>query len=207
MQKGFNPIAHVEMNQYAATTLETRSIHYYLKKVRRLNIYYDYLRGDITQTDLLEVVPAEVLQTVICEEMSNFPEYLECYKDFDSMSGLMVLQRAPLPQDIIKLGAGGINEIWRNAKVRAAGIKRATTLVKAAQSSVGLEGWEAARLEIWILVNDYISKQEQMNRLDEYLKEKVMEVPNVEKLLAIKGVGLGTGIGFVAEVGRLDEGI
>ncbi len=132
-----------------------------------------------------------------------FPEYLECYKDFDSMSGLMVLQQAPLPQDIIKLGAGGINEIWRNAKVRAAGMKRAMTLVEAAQSSVGLEGGEAARLEIWILVNDYISKQEQLSRLDEYLNQKVMEVPNVEKLLAIKGVGLSTVIGFVAEVGDI----
>lgn len=132
-----------------------------------------------------------------------FPEYLECYKDFDSMSGLMVLKQAPLPQDIIKLGAGGINEIWRDAKVRAAGIKRATTLVEAAQSSVGLEGGEAARLEIWILVNDYISKEEQLSRLDEYLNQKVMEVPNVEKLLAIKGVGLSTVIGFVAEVGDI----
>ena len=132
-----------------------------------------------------------------------FPEYLECYKDWDSTSGLMLLKDAPLPQDIIKLGAGGINQIWRDAKVRAAGIKRAKTLVEAAQDSVGLEGGEAARLEIWILVNDYISKADQLARLDEYLKEKVMEVPNVEKLLAIKGVGLSTVIGFVAEVGDI----
>ncbi len=132
-----------------------------------------------------------------------FPEYFECYKDWDSTSGLMVLQHAPLPQDIIRIGAGGINEIWRNAKVRAAGIARATTLLEAAQSSVGLEGGEAARIEIWILVNDYIAKADQLKRLDEYLEQKVMEVPHVEKLLAIKGVGLSTVIGFVAEVGDI----
>jgi len=132
-----------------------------------------------------------------------FPEYFECYKDWNSTSGLMVLKNAPLPQDIIKLGLGGINQIWREAKVRAAGIKRATTLVEAAQNSVGLEGGEAARLEIWILVNDYISKVEQLDRLDAFLKEKIMEVPNVEKLLAIKEVGLSTVIGFVAEVGDI----
>lgn len=132
-----------------------------------------------------------------------FPEYLECYKDWDSTSGLMVLQHAPLPQDIIRIGAGGINEIWRNAKVRAAGIARATTLLEAAQNSVGLEGGEAARIEIWILVNDYIAKAEQLKRIDEYLEQKVMEVPHVEKLLAIKGVGLSTVIGFVAEVGDI----
>ena len=132
-----------------------------------------------------------------------FPEYFECYKDWDSTSGLMVLQYAPLPQDIIRIGAGGINEIWRNAKVRAAGIARATTLLEAAQNSVGLEGGEAARIEIWILVNDYIAKAEQLKRIDEYLEQKVMEVPHVEKLLAIKGVGLSTVIGFVAEVGDI----
>ena len=132
-----------------------------------------------------------------------FPEYFECYKDWDSTSGLMVLQHAPLPQDIIRIGAGGINQIWRNAKVRAAGIARATTLLEAAQNSVGLEGGEAARIEIWILANDYIAKAEQLKRIDEYLEQKVMEVPHVEKLLAIKGVGLSTVIGFVAEVGDI----
>mgnify|MGYP001034011774 FL=1 len=68
---------------------------------------------------------------------------------------------------------------------------------------MGLEAGEAARLEIWVLVNDYILKAEQLKRLDEYLEEKVKEVPNVEKLLAIKGVGMSTVIGFIAEVGDI----
>lgn len=38
---------------------------------------------------------------------------------------------------------------------------------------------------------------------NEYLEEKVKEVPNVEKLLAIKGVGMSTVIGFIAEVGDI----
>ena len=176
--------------------------------------------GRFSTSYLPEGIYAEIREASVCRDMvmkdhvrlSNqiqgwlqkyFPEYLEVYKDWDSTSGLMVLQEAPLPEDIIKLGAGGINSIWRKAKVRAAGIKRATTLVEAAQESVGLQGGEAARLEIWILVNDYIAKTEQMKRLDEYLEQKVMEVPNVEKLLAIKGVGLSTVIGFVAEVGDI----
>ena len=75
--------------------------------------------------------------------------------------------------------------------------------MEAAQNSVGLEAGEAARLEIWILVNDYLTKADQLKRLDEYLEEKVMEVPNVEKLLAMKGVGLSTVIGFIAEVGDI----
>lgn len=49
--------------------------------------------------------------------------------------------------------------------MRAAGIKRAQTLIEAAQNSVGLEAGEAARLEIWLLVNDYILKAEQLKGL------------------------------------------
>jgi transposase len=48
-----------------------------------------------------------------------------------------------------------------------------------------------------------MAKKQQLERLDEYLAKKVMEVPNVEKLLAIKGVGLSTVIGFIAEVGDI----
>lgn len=70
MQLGFNPIAHVEMNPYAAMTLETRAVYYYLKKRRQLEIYYEYERGNITREQLLENIPREVLQTVINEEMS-----------------------------------------------------------------------------------------------------------------------------------------
>lgn len=77
-----------------------------------------------------------------------FPEYFECYADQDSTSGLILLKEASLPQDILKTGAGRINQIWRDEKVHGAGIKRAQTLVEAAQNSVGLEGGEAARLEI-----------------------------------------------------------
>ena len=47
IQAGFNPIAHVEMNQFAAQTLVTRSSYYYLKHTNQLNTYYSYLRGEI----------------------------------------------------------------------------------------------------------------------------------------------------------------
>lgn len=70
-QCGFNPIAHVEMNSYAAKTLETRTCYYYLKKVGRLNEYYNYLRGNISREQLLEIVPTEALETVINREMSD----------------------------------------------------------------------------------------------------------------------------------------
>ncbi len=67
----FNPIAHVEMNNYAADTLKTRSCYYYLKKIGNLDWYYEYLRGNIVKEQLYDFVPKEVLSTVINEEISD----------------------------------------------------------------------------------------------------------------------------------------
>ncbi|MBS6202633.1 MAG: hypothetical protein ACLT5Z_03715 [Eisenbergiella sp.] len=66
-----------------------------------------------------------------------------------------------------------------------------------------MEAGEAARLEIWILVNDYFLKAKQLRRLDEYLGEKVKKVLNIEKLIVIKGIGMSIVIGFVVEVGDI----
>ena len=66
-----------------------------------------------------------------------FPKYKEVYGKLDAVSGMMVLREAPLPEDIVRLGVEGINWIWRNAKLRAVGLKRAKTLVNKAEHSVG----------------------------------------------------------------------
>ena len=67
-----------------------------------------------------------------------FPEYLKVYKGFDSVSGLAVLWQAPLPEDVVKLGADGIVELWHEKKLRAVGKKREQTLIEAAKSSLNV---------------------------------------------------------------------
>lgn len=71
IQAGFSPVAHVEMNPYAAQTLETRTGYYYLKAQGKLDIYKDYISGKITRDEFLQHIPAEQLQSVFCETMSN----------------------------------------------------------------------------------------------------------------------------------------
>ena len=71
VQAGFKPIAHVEMNPYAAQTLETRSAYYYLKSIGKLSIYRKYIKQEISREQFLKHIPAEVLETVFCETMSN----------------------------------------------------------------------------------------------------------------------------------------
>lgn len=133
-----------------------------------------------------------------------FPNYKDVYGNVGAVSGLMVLKVAPLPEDIVKLGVEGVNRIWRDAKLRGVGLKRAKTLVTAAQHSIGSrEAQEAARIELKILLTDYETQSAREAELMALIEEKVAEVPYVEKLLEIRGIGLKTVAGFIAEVGDI----
>ena len=133
-----------------------------------------------------------------------FPEIKDVYKNLDAVSGMMVLKVAPLPQDIKKLGVEGINQIWRNAKLRAAGRKRAKTLLEAAKHSIGSqEAPDSARMELNHLLYDYERYQKRIEKLMDKLEEKLSEIPYIDKLLKIKGVGLKTVSVLIAEVGDI----
>ena len=68
---GYIDIAHVEMNSDACNTLKTRSIYYYLKQQDNLNLYYEYLKGKVTRTELYNSVPNNVISSVIEHTISE----------------------------------------------------------------------------------------------------------------------------------------
>ena len=116
----------------------------------------------------------------------------------------MVLQKAPLPEDIRKLGVDGVNRIWRDAKLRGVGMKRAKILVTAAEHSIGSkESPEAARIELRMLLQDIDVYAARVEELLSLLDAKLKEIPNIDKLLKIKGIGKITVSGFIAEVGDI----
>lgn len=132
-----------------------------------------------------------------------FPEYLKVYKTFDSASGIKVLEKVPLPEDIIGLTAEGIVKIWLEEKMRAVGMKRAMTLVEAAHESVGIKGGTGARVEVQMLLEDYRIKKIQLEKVTSAMEEIVMKIPYADKMLAIKGIGMVTVAGFLSEVGDI----
>ena len=135
-----------------------------------------------------------------------FPEYKTVYGKVDSSSGMLVLKQAPLPEDILTLGVDGVNKIWRDAKMRAVGLKRAKTLVEAAEHSVGSkEGAVTARMEIRMLFEDYESRNKRLQEVMDLIDELVSRIPMAKKLLEIKGVGIKTVSGFLAEVGDISR--
>lgn len=133
-----------------------------------------------------------------------FPEYEPVFGKVDAISSMLVLQVAPLPNDIERLGAEGINRIWRENKLRAVVMKRAKSLYEAAQKSIGCtEGESCARMEIQLLLQDYQTKTAQYQAVTETIDGLIRQIPEVAKLLEIKGVGLVTVAGFLSEVGDI----
>lgn len=136
----------------------------------------------------------------------NFPEYREVYGTITAVSGLMVLRKAPLPKDIVTLGAEGVNQIWRDAKLRAIGMKRTMTLVAVAERSIGSRHADAAaRMDLWQLLDEWEKCEKQLLAVNDLLAVLVSQAPHSDKLLAIPGIGLVTVAGFLAEVGDISR--
>lgn len=135
----------------------------------------------------------------------HFPEYLGLYTRFDVASGLAVLEKAPLPKDIIALGVEGIRKIWHDKKMRGRGVTgdRAKILIEAAHNSVGLDGGLGTKSELYMLLEEHRLWSSQLESVNKVLEETILKVKYVEKLLAIKGVGIITIAGFIAEVGDI----
>lgn len=70
IRQGFLPIAHVEMNRDAAFTLRTRMVYHHLKTSNQINIYNNYILGEITRDHLYEVNPL-IENFVIQNEISD----------------------------------------------------------------------------------------------------------------------------------------
>jgi len=133
-----------------------------------------------------------------------FPEHATVFGSFDCVSSMAILRTAPLPEDLRELGADGINAVWRRAKLKAVGLKRATRLHAAANDTIGCaDGIAAARMDLWLLLDDYEAKCQQYSAVMSVAEELCNQIPEVAELLKIKGVGLITVAGFLAEVGDL----
>ncbi len=71
IQAGFSPVAHVEMNEFAARTLETRTAFYYFSNNGNKEVYYEYLRGKTTREKMLGEVPDLYKDSVLCWTMTE----------------------------------------------------------------------------------------------------------------------------------------
>ncbi len=86
IRAGYEPVAHVEMDAAACYTLKTRAAYHWLKKQQNLVPYTRYLKGEISRTDFYDLIPEEILGTVLNYEISQ--ETLpSIFKDIDALLG------------------------------------------------------------------------------------------------------------------------
>jgi DNA (cytosine-5)-methyltransferase 1 len=92
MRAGFEPIAHVEMDEAACNTLRTRQVYQFLKKTGRIKEYESYLKGEINRTELYSLVPEKELARVINLAIST----VNNKKIFDSVDNLLGNEKVDL---------------------------------------------------------------------------------------------------------------
>lgn len=84
--------------------------------------------------------------------------------------------------------------------------KRAEALVKAASTSIGrTSGKVASEASLQNLLSEYELCREQYEALEQLMLELLLQVPNAERFLDIKGIGLTTAATFVGEVGDISR--
>lgn len=71
IQAGYTPVAHVEMDTAACYTLKTRAAFHWLKHNGDIELYNQYLRGEMTRTEFYAHIPQTVLDTVLNYEISG----------------------------------------------------------------------------------------------------------------------------------------
>ena len=107
-------------------------------------------------------------------------------------------------EEIAKLGAEGIIKMWKDAKLRGNGYKKSMLILNVAMRSIGLKaGLTEARMEIQNLIEDYELQTKRLEWVNDLIKELCKQIKYADKLLEIKGIGITTTAGFIAEGGDI----
>jgi transposase len=135
-----------------------------------------------------------------------FPEFSKVFSAWEGKGALIVLKEFPTPEKVLQKGVDGIAARWRKDKLRPLGLKRAMRLVEAAKNSVGVrEGLRAAETSLRMLLAEYEMKKQQLEEIMVLVEELIYQIPGIKEVLKIKGIGLVTAAGFMAEVGDLSR--
>ena len=165
-------------------------------ELRRMSMLRDQLTEDRTR-----YVNRLHREMKIC-----FPEYMDAFGTLDGAFALMVLKKAPFPEEILALGAEGLREIWHEAKLRGRGYSRAECIVKLASESVGLKhGTVGSKEAVRCFVEQILYLTDKLDEIEESLHQKCREIPYAENLLEIKGIGENILAGILAEMGDVSR--
>ena len=166
---------------------------------------YQELREAVSERERLQEQLTSIYNRVVRWLDIRFPEFTTVFKDWRRNAALITLRSFPTPEKVVKIGVDAIVETWRKQMKRAS-LKRAEALVKAASRSVGrTSGKVASEASLQNLLAEYDLYCQQYDKQEQLMQDLLMQVPNADKLLDIKGVGLITAATFVGEVGDISR--
>jgi transposase len=135
-----------------------------------------------------------------------FPEFLTVFKDWECKSAIQMLSLNLLPHELVSVPDETLLRHLREAAKRGLGLGRIQNLKAAASRSVGIkQGSELAKMELKFLLTHYEWLKNKLEELEAKLDELLLQIPHVEQVLAMKGIGRDTIAGFLAEVGDIGQ--
>ena len=133
-----------------------------------------------------------------------FPEFNDVFANWEGKAALMSLTEFSTPEQVLSTGVQQIVATWKKEVKRAVGIQMAVRLVEAAKISIGIkEGLKMAKKELEANLEQYELYLKQNEQLEIEIEELAFQVPGVKEMVSIKGVGIMTAAGFIAEVGDI----
>lgn len=133
-----------------------------------------------------------------------FPEYKEAYVNWESKSFMKIIKKFVFPSEIQKSSADEIYEMLPPKMRRGVGLNKIKKLYAASKNSIGIkEGLSFAEVELKYLIGKYESFLNQIEDIDIYVSEICMDLDETSKIRQIKGIGLVTASGIVAELGDI----
>lgn len=164
--------------------------------LRRLSMFKDQLTEDRIRN----------INRLHREMKIYFPEYMDAFGKLEGAFTLEVLRKSPFPKEILALGRDGIRDIWHAAKLRGRGYSRAAEIVRYAGESVGLtDGTDAGKTAVKWFAEKIYELDEQLEKIESILHQKCREIPYVENILEISGIGENILAGIIAEMGDISR--
>lgn len=133
-----------------------------------------------------------------------FPEYKQGYTNWEAESFLYLLETYKLPEIV---AAQDPEEVYVEVKKRfprGVGIRKIKNLIEASKESIGVkEGTRMAARELDYLLKRYKEIVSEIDEIATVITGLCEELPEVEKITQIKGIGIMTASGIVAELGEI----
>lgn len=135
-----------------------------------------------------------------------FPEYIEGYKNWESESFIYLLEKYQLPETLAKQDPNEVYEDVRKSFPRGVGGLKIAKLIIASKNSIGIkQGSRMAIKELDYLLKRYSEITSDIDEIEATIQSLCEELPEVQKITKIKGIGLTTASGIVAELGDIKK--